>query len=117
MAIAYSKSLPLHIERRSTSSTIKWRLDSLAWRLSAAGGPQHLESGIFKSIYAYYGKFHFVFSFGLSTRDDDPNALKWFLRCLEAKNDYAPRCKLWLEAADGSRLTTLKSKVFYSCSI
>ena len=88
-----------------TFSTIRWPIDSLAWRLNEIGGPKRLESGIYgfqdvptRNLEALY------FSIGLSTRADDMNSLNWFIRRIDEGGEFSASCTFWLEAADRTPL-------------
>ena len=89
-----------------TFSTIRWPIDSLAWRLNETGGPKRLESGIyvFDAIATRASTDPFCFSIGLSTRADDVNSLNWFIRRIHVGNEVYFPCTFWLEAADRTPL-------------
>ena len=83
--------------RNRNSSTIRWRIDSLAWRLNETGGPKRLESGVYRNGDNY-------FSFGLTTCADDVCSINWFI-CRHSEGREVPlSCTFWLETADSTLL-------------
>ena len=66
-----SMTPPTRLTKDGAYSTIKWRIESLVWRLGTVGGPRRLESDNFG-----YGKYDFWFYFILHTNDIDTSALE-----------------------------------------
>ena len=94
-----------------TFSTIRWRIDSLSWRLKETGGPKRLESGIYGHSHVTNSGFdeYFSFSIGFSTRSDDVNSLNWFIRLIRGESEILFPCTFWLEAADRTPLCDRQS--------